>query len=83
MDDELYTDEINRLCYEAKSRLPADFPLVTEFITEGPAAFLNIEVQRRYFDWRTVEDRIAIATTLNRLRDLIRETGMPCEITPT
>jgi len=81
--DNVYTDEVKRLMYEAKSRLPADFPLVSETIIEGPAVFLNLEVPREHFDWRTVEDRIAIATTLNRLKDLIRETGMPCEITPT
>jgi hypothetical protein len=81
--DNVYTDEVKKLMYEAKGRLPADFPLVTEVISEGPAVFINIEVQRKHFDWRTVEDRVAIATTINRLRDLIRETGMPCEITPT
>jgi hypothetical protein len=81
--DEAYTEQVSRLMYEAKSRLPSDFPLVTEVIEEGPALFINIEVPRKHFDWRTVEDRIAIAMTLNRLKELVRETGMPCEITPT
>lgn len=80
---ELYTPAVSKLMYDAKVRLPDDFPLITREVVEGPAAFIAIEVPGKKFAWRTVEDRLAIALTLERLRTLVQETGIGCEIEKT
>lgn len=81
--DSLYTDKVKSLMYQAKARLPSDFPLVTvekEIYDELGYDTIVIQVQAEHFDWRTVEDRLAIAITLERLKELIREEGIPCLI---
>lgn len=80
---DLYTEAVCKLMYEAKSRLPSDFPLTTREVVEGPAAFIAIDVPGDKFNWRTVEDRLAIAMTLERLKTLVQETGIGCEIEKT
>lgn len=81
--EELYTDDVKRLFYEAKARLPKDFELATRDVVEGPAAFICIVIDMKQFEWRTVEDRLAIAMTLERLRQLVKETGIECVIEKT
>lgn len=83
MDDSLYTEPIKDLMYKAKARLPADFPLVTverEILGSMVPDTIIIQVQPEYYDWRTVEDKLAIALVLERLKSLIREEGIPCLI---
>lgn len=72
----LYTDEVEKIMYYFKSRLPADFPLVTE----EREYFIVIVVDSNKFDYRTVEDRLAIAVTLEELRKAVEETGIRCVI---
>lgn len=81
--DSLYTDEVKRHIYNVKGRLPGDFPLVTverEIYGSGEPDTIIIQIQPRSFDWRTVEDRLEIAVALERLKNLIREEGVPCLI---
>lgn len=81
--DSLYTDRVKNLMYQAKNRLPKDFPLVTvekEIYDELGYDTIVIQVQAEHFDWRTVEDRLAIAITLEQLKNLIREEGVHCLI---
>jgi len=81
--ESLYTDKVQNLMYETKKRLPNDFPLVTvekEIYDELGYDTIVIQVQAEHYDWRTVEDRLAIAITLERLKELIREEGIPCLI---
>lgn len=81
--DDLYTDKIKNHIYGAKARLPANFPLVTVereiYGSEMPDTII-IQIQSGSFDWRTVEDRLAIALVLERLKQLIGEEGIPCLI---
>lgn len=74
--DELYTDEVKRLIYNYKPKLPADFPLVTR----EEEVYIIICVQMEHFAWRTVEQRLAIAMTLEELRTAIERTGIGCLI---
>lgn len=80
----LYTHEVESLMYQAKARLPKDFPLSTDerqmFNEDGILDCIIIVVEPKHFDWRTVEQRLDIAMTLERLKQLIREEGIPCEI---
>lgn len=81
--DSLYTDNIKKYIYEAKARLPADFPLNTierEIYGSIEPDTIIIQIQYKYFDWRTVEDRLEIALILERLKELIRSEGIPCLI---
>jgi hypothetical protein len=81
--DNLYTDSVKRYIYAAKDRLPRDFSLTTderELLGSGTHDTIVIVVNPRQFDWRTVEDRLAIVLVLERLKQLIREEGIPCEI---
>lgn len=77
--DDLYTEQVQRLMYEAKHRLPADFPLQTR--TDGP--YIIIIFDMKNYAWRNVEDRENIALVLLRLRQLIEETGIGCLIEKT
>lgn len=74
--EDLYTPEVQKHIYEIKGRLPNDFPL----ITEEREIFIIIVVDMRYFEWRTVEDRLAIALELEKLRTAIEGTGIGCLI---
>lgn len=81
--DSLYTHEVEQLMYKAKARLPKDFPLVTverEIFGSMVPDTIIIQVQPQHYDWRTVEDKLAIALVLERLKELIREEGIPCLI---
>lgn len=81
--DSLYTDAVENLIYNAKARLPKDFPLVTverEILGSMVPDTIIIQVNPRHFDWRTVEEKLAIVITLERLKELIREEGIPCLI---
>lgn len=75
-DDDLYTYEVQKEIYQAKSRLPADFPLETR--TEE--IYIIIVVQMSNFAWRAVEDRLAIALELEKLRAAIEGLGIGCLI---
>lgn len=74
--EDLYTEEVQRILYQFKARLPKDFPLVTE----EREVFIIICVMMEHFAWRTVEDRLAIALTLEQLRTAIEGTGIGCLI---
>lgn len=74
--DALYTDEIKTLFKLCKEHLPVDYTLATR--TEGPYIFIIIP--RNQFDYRAVEDKARIAVTLERLKNLVRGTGINCEI---
>lgn len=74
--EDLYTEQVQKIIYQHKARLPADFPL----ITEEREIFIIIVVDMRHFAWRTVEDRLAIALTLESLKTAIGETGIGCLI---
>lgn len=74
--DELYTDEVKRLIYNYKPKLPSDFPLVTR----EEEVYIIICVEMEHFAWRTVEQRLAIALTLEELRTAIERTGIGCLI---
>ena len=79
----LYTHEVEQHMYAAKARLPKDFPLVTverEILGSMVPDTIIIQVQAEHYDWRTVEDKLAIALVLERLKELIREEGIPCLI---
>lgn len=76
MDDSLYTPEVEKHIYEIKTRLPADFPLVTR----EEEVYIIIVVQMEHFAWRSVEQRLAIALELEKLRTLIGEAGIGCLI---
>lgn len=81
--DGLYTDEVKRHLHATKAILPADFPLVTietEIYGSMVPDTIVIQVQPQHFNWRTVEDRLQIAVKLERLKNLIREEGIPCLI---
>lgn len=81
--DNLYTDAVVRHIYAAKERLPRDFVLDTverELYGSGTHDTIIISINPNHFDWRTVEDRLEIALVLERLKQLIREEGIPCEI---
>lgn len=81
--DNLYTPVVEKHLYETKARLPKDFPLVTierEILGSMVADTIIIQVQPEHFDWRTVEDKLAIVLILERLKELIREEGIPCLI---
>lgn len=81
--DSLYTPEVEKHLYETKARLPKGFPLVTierEILGSMVPDTIIIQVQPQHFDWRTVEEKLAIVITLERLRELIREEGIPCLI---
>lgn len=79
MLDSLYTADIQRHIYNIKSRLPKDFPLVTE----ERDVYIIIVVQMEDFAWRTVEDRLAIALELETLKQLIEGSGIGCLIEKT
>lgn len=74
--EDLYTDNVKRHIYSIKPRLPLDFPL----ITEEREIYIIIIVDMRHFAWRTVEQRLAIALELEKLRTLIEEEGVRCLI---
>lgn len=74
--DYLYTDEVKREIYATKAELPKDFPLVTV----EREVFIIIRVYQEYFAWRTVEDRLAIAIELEKLKKAIERTGVGCLI---
>ena len=74
--DELYTEEVKKYIYQVKDRLPSDFPLVTR----EEEVYIIIVVQMEHFAWRTVEQRLAIAVELEKLRTLIEGTGIECLI---
>lgn len=74
--EDLYTEEVQRLLYYFKPKLPKDFPLVTE----EREVYIIICVLMEHFAWRTVEDRLAIALTLEELRQSIERTGIGCLI---
>lgn len=74
--DELYTEEVKKYIYQVKDRLPSDFPLVTR----EEEVYIIIVVQMEHFAWRTVEQRLAIAVELEKLRTLIEGTGIGCLI---
>ncbi len=81
--DSLYTFKVQQLMYQAKARLPSDFPLVTierEILGSMVPDTIIIQVQPQHYDHRTVEEKLAIAITLERLKELIREEGIPCLI---
>lgn len=81
--DSLYTHEIQQLMHQAKARLPGDFPLVTverEMLGSMVPDSIIIQVMSKDFDWRTVEDKLSIAITLERLKELIRKEGILCLI---
>lgn len=75
--DDLYTEEVKKCIYQAKSRLPKDFPIIT---SDEEEFWLKICVEREHFAWRTVEDRLAIALELESLRQAIERTGIRCVI---
>lgn len=73
----LYTEDVERLIYNAKPRLEKyNFKIKTFDM----GYFIKIMVYPDKFDWRTVEERLAIALELERLRQLIEETGIRCVI---
>lgn len=74
--EDLYTYEVKRHIYHAKSRLPEDFPLTTE----EREIFIVIIVDMRHFAWRTVEQRLAIALALEQLCTSIKGEGVGCLI---
>lgn len=74
---DLYTDEIIKHILDTKSRLPKDFPLVTDD-SRGP--FIVICIAMKHFTWRPVEDRLDIALKLESLRQLIEKEGIRCVI---
>ena len=76
MVDELYTDEVKALIYQTKARLPGDFPLVTR----EEEVFIILCIQMKHFAWRPVEDRLAIALEMEKLRTAIEGTGIGCLI---
>lgn len=76
---DLYTPEVKKEIYNAKSRLPADFPLVTE----EREIFIILVVKMEHFAWRTVEQRLAIAIELESLKAAIERTGVGCLIEKT
>lgn len=75
-EDGLYTNDVKKAIYETKPFLPDDFPLVTE----EREVFIIIVVEMKHFAWRTVEDRLAIALTLEKLRTTIEGLGIGCLI---
>lgn len=75
-DDGLYTDEVKKEIYEAKTFLPDDFPL----ITEERDVYIIIVVEMKHFAWRSVEDRLSIALLLEKLRKSIERLGIGCLI---
>lgn len=75
-DDTLYTLEVQKAIYAAKPLLPDDFPLVTR----EEEVFIIIVVEMKHFAWRTVEDRLAIAMTLEKLKQSIERLGIGCLI---
>lgn len=77
--NELYTEDVKQLLLLCKRELPVDYTLATR--TEGP--FIFIVVPRNQFDYRPVEDKARIAITLERLKNLIKGTGISCEIETT
>lgn len=74
--DELYTEDVKSLIYQCKRYLPLDYQLATR--TED--VYIFIQIPKNQFDWRAVEDKARIAITLERLRQLIKGTGVNCEI---
>lgn len=76
MDDGLYTPEVKKEIYASKARLPRDFPL----ITDEREVFIIIVVEMKHFAWRTVEDRLAIALELEKLKQSIERLGIGCLI---
>lgn len=79
----LYTDHVKSCILWAKTELPADFSLTTverEIYGGGTHDTIVIQIDSREFDWRTVEDRLHIAVTLEKLKELIRAEGVPCLI---
>jgi hypothetical protein len=83
VENSLYTPKVESLMYQAKARLPKDFPLVTierEILGSMVPDTIVIQVQPQHFDWRTVEDKLDIAITLERLKELIRKEGVSCLI---
>lgn len=81
--DSLYTEPVQKHIYATKARLPQDFPIVTverEILGSMVPDTIIIQVQPEHYDWRTVEEKLAIAVTLERLKELIRAEGIPCLI---
>ena len=70
---EWITEEIAHKIIRAKEDLPRDYVLQTVESELGLAIFVDTKMFDRY----TVEEKIAIAIRINRLRDEIRETGCP------
>lgn len=77
MDDGLYTEAVKKHIYNVKARLPADYPLITD-TREDVAIVICIPME--HFAWRTVEDRLAIAIEIERLKNLIAGEGIWCLI---
>lgn len=75
-DEGLYTHDVKKAIYQAKDKLPKDFPLVTE----EREVFIIIVIIMKHFAWRTVEDRLQIALTLEGLRQSIERLGIGCLI---
>lgn len=74
--DELYTEEVKRLIYATKARLPSDYPLQTR----EEEVYIILCIPMEHFAWRTVEDRLEIALEMEKLRTAIERTGIGCLI---
>lgn len=85
---DLYADWLNKLVYEAKSRLPNDFPIRMRI--DGPAdlaGWFVIELPHQELLYskdkqqqRTGEEMRQIIVELVHLKNLIRGLGHLCEI---
>lgn len=67
------TEEVAFKIRRAKEDLPKDFLLQTIEKDFGLAIYVEANMFERY----TVEQKVAIATRLNQLRDEIEDTGCP------
>lgn len=80
--DDLYTEDVKKLMYQFKEKLPQDFPLTTveRAIYSEEHDTIIIPVDAKYYDWRTAEDKLQIISVLIGLRNAIRDKGVPCLI---
>ena len=76
-EDHLYTEEVKKQIYFTKARLPKDFKLQTSILED---VCIVIHIDMGDWEWRTVEDRLAIALELERLKTAIGEAGVWCLI---
>lgn len=79
-ESDIYTDEVKKVVYIYKEKLPKDYNLVTRIETDDDYWYIVICVEREDFAWRSVDDRLAIALTLEQLRTEIEKTGIKCVI---